>query len=84
MARHGLPFSRDVQHEPCRYSMQDGYAAAQRLLERAPHLSAVFALGDVIALGAMRAARDGGSASRQISPWWALTASSPASSASPG
>ena len=60
MARHGLPFSRDVQHEPCRYSMQDGYAAAQRLLERAPHLSAVFALGDVIALGAMRAARDRG------------------------
>lgn len=40
--------------------MQDGYAAAQRLLERAPHLSAVFALGDVIALGAMRAARDRG------------------------
>ena len=38
--------------------MADGYQAARRLLDREPTLTAVFALGDVIALGAMRAMAD--------------------------
>lgn len=55
---NGIPFDRKDQYEPCRYSMADGYGAACRLLKRRPDLTAVFALGDVIALGAMRAMAD--------------------------
>lgn len=58
MARNGLDFDPARQYEPCRYSMAEGYRVAKRLLEREPGLTAVFALGDVIALGAMRAICD--------------------------
>ena len=58
MERHGLPCDLEQIHEPCRYSMEDGYQGARRLLERAPDLTALYALGDVIALGAVRAIRD--------------------------
>ena len=54
----GLPFDGERQCEPCRYSLEDGYAAARRLLERCPDLTAIFAVSDVTALGAMRAMRD--------------------------
>ena len=56
--RLGLPFDVDQQCELCRYSMPDAYAATLRLLERCPELTAVFALSDVMALGAIRALRD--------------------------
>lgn len=58
MERHGLPCELERIHEPCRYSMEDGYQGARRLLERDPGVTALFALGDVIALGAVRAIRD--------------------------
>ena len=58
MSRHGLPFPLERGYEPCRFSMADGYEAAKRLLAREPELTAIFALGDVIALGAMRAIYD--------------------------
>ena len=38
--------------------MEDGYRAALSILKRKPDCTAVFALSDTIALGAMRAARD--------------------------
>ena len=53
-----LPFDGDRQCEPCRYSLEEGYAATRRLLERCPDLTAIFAVSDVTALGAMRALRD--------------------------
>lgn len=56
--KNGFLFDTKRQYEPCRYSMADGYQAARRLLDREPTLTAVFALGDVIALGAMRAMAD--------------------------
>ena len=56
--RLGLPFDVDRQCEPCRYSMPDAYAATRRLLERQPDLTAIFALSDVMALGAIRALHD--------------------------
>ena len=59
-ARLGIPFDVNRQCEPCRYSMPDAYAATRRLLERCPELTAIFAIGDVMALGAIRALRDMG------------------------
>ncbi|MGM9537040.1 MAG: LacI family DNA-binding transcriptional regulator [Candidatus Onthomonas sp.] len=58
--RHGIPFHEELQCEPCRYSMADGYQAACSLLDRSPDLTAIFAMGDVIAIGAIRALRDRG------------------------
>ena len=40
--------------------MDDGYLAIEHLLRRAPYITAVFALSDVIALGCVRAAKDMG------------------------
>ena len=40
--------------------MDDGYLAIEHLLRRAPDITAVFALSDVIALGCVRAAKDMG------------------------
>ena len=53
-----LPFDGDRQCEPCRYSLPDGYAAAKRLLARCPELTAIFAVSDVTAMGAVRALQD--------------------------
>jgi len=58
--RLGLPFDADQQYEPCRYSMPDAYTATLRLLRRRPDLTAIFAVSDVMALGAIRALRDQG------------------------
>ncbi|MGN0985220.1 MAG: LacI family DNA-binding transcriptional regulator [Candidatus Enterenecus sp.] len=58
--KHGLPFEEDRCCEPCRYSMDDAYAAAGRLLDRSPDLTAIFALADVMAVGVIRAIRDRG------------------------
>lgn len=55
-----IPFDPVQQCEHCRYSMPDAYAAAERLLLRRPDLTAVFALSDVTALGAIRAFCDMG------------------------
>ena len=57
---HGTHFDVDRWYEPCRFSMGGGYEAAMRLLGRADDLTAIFAFGDVIALGALRAATDRG------------------------
>lgn len=59
-ARLNIPFDPEQQCEQCRYSMPDAYAAAKRLLLRRPDLTAVFALSDVMALGAIRAFCDMG------------------------
>lgn len=58
--RLGIPFDVDRQCEPCRYSMPEAYAATKRLLERCPDLTAIFAISDVMALGAIRALWDQG------------------------
>lgn len=58
--RLNIPFDLNEQCEQCRYSMPDAYEAAKRLLLRRPDLTAVFALSDVTALGAIRAFCDMG------------------------
>ena len=49
-----------VDYEGVRFSYADGYRAAQLLLERMPELTAIFAMADVMAIGAIRALRDKG------------------------
>lgn len=58
--KHGVPFEGERRCEPCRFAFGDAYTAANRLLDRNPGLTAVFALCDVIAIGAIRALRDRG------------------------
>ncbi len=53
-----LTFNKDTQYQPCRYSVEDGYRSAQKLLQKNPDLTAIFAFGDTIAIGAMRAITD--------------------------
>ena len=53
-----LPFDAVRQCEPCRYSMPEAYAATKVLLERCPDLTAIFAVSDVMAMGAIRALAD--------------------------
>lgn len=44
----------------CYYSMEAGYEAANKLLDRCPDITGVFALSDMVAFGAMRAFKDRG------------------------
>lgn len=48
----------DHQYEPVRFSYEDGYQGAKALLERNPGLTAIFAMSDVMAIGAIRALTD--------------------------
>lgn len=57
---HGIELDYERDYEPCHFSMEEGYDAMVRLVMRSPDLTAVFALGDAIALGAMRAVFDMG------------------------
>ena len=57
---HQMPFDRETQYESARFAMSDGYAAMGRLLDKMPGLTAVFAMSDVQAVGAIRALHDRG------------------------
>ena len=56
----GIEFDYERDYEPCPFLEVGGYDAASRLVERTRDLSAIFALGDVIAFGALRAIADHG------------------------
>lgn len=58
--RCDISFSPDIQFEQASFSMESGYKAMVRLLEKMPAITAVFAFSDVMALGAIRAIRDKG------------------------
>jgi len=51
---------REEQYETARFTFAEGYRAAQALLERNPDFTALFAMSDVMALGAIRALADAG------------------------
>lgn len=59
-ARRGVPFDPATQTVQQRYSMEGGYKGAWELMDRLPGLTAIFAMSDVMAVGAMRAIRDRG------------------------
>lgn len=55
----GVAF-RESQYETARYAFEDGYRAAQALLQRNSSFTALFAMSDAMALGAIRALCDAG------------------------
>lgn len=57
---HGLEFDKEKYYENCRFSFDSAYRAMVRLLERAADITAVFAMADVTAIGAIRALKDKG------------------------
>lgn len=58
--QRGLPFDPERQAVTARYSLQGGYGAACTLLDRFPALTAMFAMSDIMAIGALRAICDRG------------------------
>lgn len=50
----------EAQLETARFTYEDGYRAAGTLLERCPGFTALFAMSDVMAMGAIRALTDAG------------------------
>lgn len=57
---HGLEFAEDRDYETARFSYADGYRAAQALRARNPGFTALFAMSDVMAIGAIRGLKDAG------------------------
>ena len=55
----GIAFA-ESQYETARFTYEDGYRAAKALLERNAGFTALFAMSDVMALGAIRALTDAG------------------------
>ena len=60
LREHGIELDYERDFEPCDFIEVGGYEATSRLLERTGDLTAVFALGDVVAFGALRAIVDRG------------------------
>lgn len=57
---YGIAFDHDLDYEDVRFSYQDGYRAACNLLDRGRDFTALFAMSDVMAIGAIRALNDRG------------------------
>ena len=57
---HGIEFDEVLDYESVRFSFEDGYRAARNLIARGREFSAIFAMADVMAIGAIRALRDAG------------------------
>lgn len=57
-AEHNLVFDETKYYEKARYSYESGYNAMERLLVKADDITGVFAMSDVMAIGAIRALKD--------------------------
>ena len=57
---NGIAFDKERQYEAANFSIADGYQAMERLLNKMPEMTAVFAVSDVMAIGAIRAIQDRG------------------------
>ena len=58
--KHGVDYDEELDYEGVRFSYQDGYDATQRLLARDRQCTALFAVADVMAIGAIRALHNNG------------------------
>ncbi|WP_085833200.1 LacI family DNA-binding transcriptional regulator [Clostridium merdae] len=52
--RYGVAFSEGRQYQKARFSYDSGYHAMEQLLQNSPNITAVFAMSDVMAIGASR------------------------------
>lgn len=59
-SEHDIPFDPEQQLVMARFAMSSGYEAMHTLLDKSPDVTAVFAMSDVMAVGAIRAIRDRG------------------------
>ena len=59
-SRHGIAFDEARDYVSARFSFAEGYRAAKKLLKRGREFTALFAMSDVMAIGAIRALRDAG------------------------
>ena len=57
---NGISFDPETDCETVRYTCQDGYNAALRLLEHGREFTGIFAMSDVMAVGAIRGLKDAG------------------------
>ena len=57
---HGIDFDEELDYQGVRYSYEDGYRATQKLLASGRQFTALFAVADVIAIGAIRALKEAG------------------------
>ncbi|WP_115727009.1 LacI family DNA-binding transcriptional regulator [Actinomyces culturomici] len=65
LAKAGIPVDEgliryEVLDQGNPYTLEHGYRLAQRLLAERPDVTAIFAIADVLAIGAMRAVREAG------------------------
>ena len=58
--RSGISFDPELDYETARFSYLDGHRATLNLLARGRKFTALFAMSDVMAIGAIRALRDAG------------------------
>lgn len=59
-AQSGLPVENLVEYGEARFCYEEGYQAMQHVLAEHPEITAAYAIADVVAIGAMRAAQDAG------------------------
>lgn len=57
---NGIEFDGELDYETCRFSYGGAYRAVQKLMSRGREFTALFAMADVMAIGAIRALRDAG------------------------
>ncbi len=59
-SQYGISYDPELDYYSGRFSFADGYRAVKTLLERGRNFTAIFAMADVMAIGAIRALRDCG------------------------
>jgi len=57
---YGIAFQENRDYETARYTFEDAYRATKELLARNQEFTALFAMSDVMAIGAIRALQDAG------------------------
>ena len=57
---HGIEYDEDLDYQGVRFSYQDGYNATQQLIANGRPFTALFAVADVVAIGAIRALHNNG------------------------
>lgn len=58
MKENQIEFDFDTQYETSKYSFEGGMTSVQKLIEKCPDITAIFAMSDAMALGACRKLRD--------------------------